>query len=318
MQQRGIALLLVLSTVFLISIMLSTTYFYLSDAILVGEKSKRRQFEKQLLLGAESILLNFILKKSSTKEYSIDLAELLLNPLNIIRLDDQEISYRLIDMTNCFNVNTLNYYSDSIDNNVLYPWLVLRNILQLNKITSSELNEIIEKLNNHLPANPSLMSIEYDHNYMGDSLQLSNSINKLLNINDVDFLKIAPLFCSRQDNTLLININMLEFTHGKLVQAVLMNTINESDTSKLILSKPDKGWETVELFFNFIVKKSAVDINKVNLLLENRMLNFSHDEFYFMSTFKLVKEDGNYQLISFFHGKGKNITVLRRRLISNE
>ncbi|WP_181952686.1 type II secretion system protein GspK [Yersinia canariae] len=318
MQQRGIALLLVLSTILLMSIMLSTTYFYLSETIFWVGNSKKRQFEKHLLLGAEDVFSNFYFKKYSTQEYLVEFSDLFVNSQNIIMLNNKEISYRLIDMTNCFNVNTINYYSTNIDNNALYPWLVLKYILQLNNITSSVLNKIITNFAHSSPADSILGSIAHEHHSLENYLQLNNSIDKSLNIGDEFFLQIAPLFCSRIDNTLLININMLEDKHSKLIQAVLMNEINESDTSKILLSKPDKGWVTVESFLDFLLKSSFVDTDMINKLLENRILYFTHDEYYFISVFKLGMEGEDYQLTSLFHVKGKDITVLRRRFSFNE
>lgn len=318
MQQRGIALLLVLSTILLMSIMLSTTYFYLSETIFFVGNSKKRQFEKHLLLGAEDVFSNFYFKKYSTKEYLVGFSDLFINSKNIIMLNNKEISYRLIDMTNCFNINTINYHSTNIDNNALYPWLVLKYILQLNNITSSVLNKIITNFAHSSPADSILGSMPHEHHSLEHYLQLNNSIDKSLNIGDEVFLQLAPLFCSRIDNTLLININMLEDKHSKLIQAVLMNEINESDTSKILLSKPDKGWVTVESFLDFLLKSSFVDTDMINKLLENRILYFTHDEYYFISVFKLGMEGEDYQLTSLFHVKGKDITVLRRRFSFNE
>ncbi|HDL8472012.1 TPA: general secretion pathway protein GspK, partial [Yersinia enterocolitica] len=160
-----------------------------------------------------------------------------------------------MDRTSCFNVNTL-YDSFGNMNNKYYPWLVLDNILQLNNTVSSVINKLMTMFAQY-PANASdLDRIDRDFLTIGQAFQRGNSIDKILNISSESFLYIAPLVCSRNDNKLLINVNMLNAKSSYLLQAIFMNEITGSDVYKVILSKPAQGWLTVESFFESLANNS--------------------------------------------------------------
>ncbi|EPS8492530.1 type II secretion system protein GspK [Yersinia enterocolitica] len=314
MKQRGIALLLVLSSILLMSTMVSATYLYLSNMIYFVRNSITKQDDKQLLLGSEGIFLNNIAKEILNGEsFSGTYSKLLTYP-SVISINNRYVYYRLIDRTSCFNVNTLYYSFSSMNkNNKYYPWLVLDNILQLNNTVSSVINKLMTMFAQY-PADASdLDRIDRDFLTIGQAFQRGNSIDKILNISSESFLYIAPLICSRNDNKLLINVNMLNAKNSYLLQAIFMNDITGSDVYKVILSKPAQGWLTVESFFEFLANNSSVDIDRINELKNVEMLKFSNNEYYFSSNFKV--DNGDSQLMSFFHVKGSTITVLHRRFI---
>ncbi|HHL2560526.1 TPA: type II secretion system protein GspK [Yersinia enterocolitica] len=314
MKQRGIALLLVLSSVLLMSTIVSTTYLYLSDMLNFVGDSRTKQDEKQLLLASEDFFLNNIIKEIFTDgDFGRVYIRLLTSPTTI-RIKNKKIYYSLIDRTSCFNVNTLyDYFSNTNKNNGYYPWLVLKNILQLNNITSPILNKVMIVLVKDLSNAPNSDRIDREFLAIAQALQLGNSIDKLLNISSENFSHIAPLLCSRNDNTLFINVNMLDVKNSKLMQAIFMNEITENDIYKAILSKPVQGWKTGESFFQFIANNSEVSIDRINELKKVDILKFSHNEYYFSSNFQIEK--GDSQLMSLFHVRENTITVLQRRFI---
>ncbi|EKA26585.1 type II secretion system protein GspK [Yersinia enterocolitica] len=312
MKQRGIALLLVLSSILLMSTMISATYLYLSNIIYFVGNSITKQDDKQLLLGSEGIFINNIAKEILNGEDFGGTYSKLLTSNSAISINNRDVYYSLIDRTSCFNVNTL-YDSFGNMNNKYYPWLVLDNILQLNNTVSSVINKLMTMFAQY-PANASdLDRIDRDFLTIGQAFQRGNSIDKILNISSESFLYIAPLVCSRNDNKLLINVNMLNAKSSYLLQAIFMNEITGSDVYKVILSKPAQGWLTVESFFESLANNSSVDIDRINELKNVEMLKFSNNEYYFSSNFKV--DNGDSQLMSLFHVKGDTITVLHRRFI---
>ncbi|HDL8512750.1 TPA: general secretion pathway protein GspK [Yersinia enterocolitica] len=312
MKQRGIALLLVLSSILLMSTMISATYLYLSNIIYFVGNSITKQDDKQLLLGSEGIFINNIAKEILNGEDFGGAYSKLLTSNSAISINNRDVYYSLIDRTSCFNVNTL-YDSFGNMNNKYYPWLVLDNILQLNNTVSSVINKLMTMFAQY-PADASdLDRIDRDFLTIGQAFQRGNSIDKILNISSESFLYIAPLVCSRDDNKLLINVNMLNAKSSYLLQAIFMNEITGSDVYKVILSKPAQGWLTVESFFESLANNSSVDIDRINELKNVEMLKFSNNEYYFSSNFKV--DNGDSQLMSLFHVKGNTITVLHRRFI---
>ncbi|WP_174848554.1 type II secretion system protein GspK [Yersinia artesiana] len=314
MKQRGIALLLVLPSVLLMSTMLSTSYLYLSEMLFFIGDSRKKQDEKQLLLGSEYVFLNEISKDILIDGGFSGVYFRLLSSPGTIRVNNKDVHYSLIDRTNCLNVNALyNYFINMNKNNEYYPWLVLKNILHLNNITSSVLNEIMMVFVQD--RSDAFNSNRIDRGFLAiqRTLQIGDSIDKLLNISSENFSHIAPLLCSRNDNTLLINVDMLDFNKVKLMQAIFMNEITENEMHKTILSKPAQGWGTVESFFEFLEKNSGVGIDRINELKKVDMLKFSHNEYYFSSNFKIEK--GDLQLMSLFQVRRGVITVLQRRFI---
>ncbi|WP_050941861.1 type II secretion system protein GspK [Yersinia enterocolitica] len=312
MKQRGIALLLVLSSILLMSTMISATYLYLSNIIYFVGNSITKQDDKQLLLGSEGIFINNIAKEILNGEDFGGTYSKLLTSNSAISINNRDVYYSLIDRTSCFNVNTL-YDSFGNMNNKYYPWLVLDNILQLNNTVSSVINKLMTMFAQY-PADASdLDRIDRDFLTIGQAFLRGNSIDKILNISSESFLYIAPLVCSRNDNKLLINVNMLNAKSSYLLQAIFMNEITGSDVYKVILSKPAQGWLTVESFFESLANNSSVDIDRINELKNVEMLKFSNNEYYFSSNFKV--DNGDSQLMSLFHVKGNTITVLHRRFI---
>lgn len=310
-KQRGAALLLVLSGILLMSTMVSTTYLYLSNMLYFVGDSRTKQDDKQLLLGSEGVFFNNIAKEILNREgFGGAYSKLLTSP-SAISINNRDVYYSLIDRTSCFNINTLyDSFSNMNKYNKYYPWLVLDNILQLNNIVSSVSNKLMTIFIQY-PSN--LDHIDSFFLAIGQAFQRGNSIDKILNISSESFLYIAPLICSRNDNKLLININMLNAKSSYLVQAIFMNEITGSDMYKVILSKPAQGWLTVESFFEFLANNSSVDIDRINELKNVEMLKFSNNEYYFSSNFKV--DNGDSQLMSLFHVKGNTISVLHRRFI---
>ncbi|CNH27206.1 type II secretion system protein GspK [Yersinia kristensenii] len=323
MKQRGVALLLVLSVTLLMSTMVSIAYFYLIDMLYFVANSQLNQSNKRLLLSSEDVFLKNIVEKMLNKASFETIPSMLLTSESVIRINNRDVHYKIIDRTNCFNVNTLHYNLSYINNDdYIYPWLVLKYLLQLNDIQSTVLNEIIMELNHAYQANSKKININsgYGHSVLAirNALLVGDSIGSLLNIDDEDFLKIVPFLCYRNDTTLLVNINTLKAKHSPLLQAIFMNEINESDINKAILFKSNNKFETIDSFFDFIVTNSIIDINKMNKIRDINRLKFLHDEYYFSSIFRLESKGGVHQLMSLFHMNEKDVTVLQRRLSFSE
>ncbi|HDL8336600.1 TPA: general secretion pathway protein GspK, partial [Yersinia enterocolitica] len=97
MKQRGIALLLVLSSILLMSTMISATYLYLSNIIYFVGNSITKQDDKQLLLGSEGIFINNIAKEILNGEDFGGTYSKLLTSNSAISINNRDVYYSLID-----------------------------------------------------------------------------------------------------------------------------------------------------------------------------------------------------------------------------
>lgn len=312
MEQRGIALLLVLCVLLLMSVMVTISSDYWVEMYYLTEKEKKEKENKWLLLAAERFFLNDMIKTVSNDNFMIN------KSANII-INRKNIDVALIEVGNCFNINTLQYsLSKENAKNKAYPWWVLKNILQLENRPSSYLNEIIMD---------SAFFFKTNHKSDHDDIELIFKIKQELLVDDfvesilkIDefFFNTSPIFCSRNDDKLLINVNMLEARHTKLIQAIFLHVLNEVDITKIILSKPENGWSSVTHFFESIMNDTTIDIDDVLKIINLEMLNFSHDEYHFLSNFKVSDKYISHQLKSHFYIKNKKITLLDRRFSIGE
>ncbi|OWF77515.1 hypothetical protein B4900_16385 [Yersinia rohdei] len=192
---------------------------------------------------------------------------------NII-INRKNIDVALIEVGNCFNINTLQHsLSKENAKNKAYPWWVLKNILQLENRPSLYLNEIIMD---------SEFFFKTNHKSDYDDIELIIKIKQELLVDDFvesllkvdEFFSIHHYICSRNDDKLLINVNMLEARHTKLIQAIFFHVLNEVDITKIILSKPENGWSSVTHFFESIMNDTTIDIDDVLKIINLEILSF--------------------------------------------
>ena len=321
--QQGFALLLVLCAILFMSAIISITYRNLYDFYYFVENNKNKQFDKQLLLASERLFLKEFNKVNTKEVHSNNILTSLSALPETIKLNNRVVHYRLVENTNCFNVKTLNSDFNRVNkDDVIYLWIVFKYILQFNDLTYQSPGSRMRDFDFS-------SEINFHHDYIGgidDSLMpgAENTLaagylsDYLINISDVDLLKITPFLCYRNDDVLLININMLELKHSKLLQSILMDMIDEDDVTKLISSKPAGGWTSVNFFFEYMAKNTAIDSDNIDRLKNILVLKFTHDKYYFSSIFKLANNNGSYQLRSTFYVNDKGVTVVRRRFSSSE
>lgn len=314
--QYGIALLLVLSIILLMSGMAFTSNYYWSDMYALFDINERRKLQQWILLENEGEMSKEIISEVlHPKGRSNDLARFFSHP-RAIKINESHVYYRVIDKTNCFNIYSFN---NNLCKNKTQPysWRVFKNLLMGAGGAMSDVNNILddisyllkqnccEELNTNIQAT-SVSSIKLD--------SFKNNLANYLSSHDYEFLlKIVPLICTRNDNTLLINVNALEVEQSKLIQAMFMNIISEEDIINTILAKPVNGWGSIESFFESILSNSMIAIDDIQKVKEVVMSSFSIDEYFITLDFWLDDKNEYYHLTNFLHVKNEEITVLQRR-----
>lgn len=319
MNQRGIALLMVLCALFLMSATVMTSYHYWLEAYSLVKNGQQRQKEKWILLGAEEKVTSDFIKYISNDTYAYDGFRQLISRLNYVKLNNLNIKAKIIDNTNCFNVKSLRIDIHDTDEIIgYYSWKVFKELLLISGIERDETKNIIYRI---LKSYHSDLVFD-DFADANSGLKSANKINYELNefnllssMNHSDFLKISSILCTRSDNKLLVNINMLKKSNSKYLQAMLLSSVSEQDVYNIILAKPEGGWTDFSLFYNLILANSSMKITSIDKIISD---NFTLDEYYFYCIFWLEHEDSSYQLTSFIHYLNNTITILQRRYSFSE
>lgn len=312
MEQRGMALLLVLCILLLMSAMVTISSYYWLEIYYITEKIKNSNSRRWLLLGAEEIFLQEMTVNISSKQLINNISLATRTSPNFMVINDSYINFNLIEQVNCFNINALQYLSINDKSlNTVYPWLVLKNILQPENIASMTLNDMEINNEDFFNVNDKVYNVRV--NAVLTDILASNLFNVDRFVSDK-----SSIFCSRNDDKLLINVNLLEARQSKLVQAMLLNMINEAVITRAILSRPVNGWSSAKEFFDFIFNDSNIDAEDMHKLRKIIVSSFSHDEYYFSSIFRSDGNNVSYQLISLFKVKESHISVLERRFSVGE
>lgn len=312
MEQRGIALLLVLCILLLMSSMVTISSSYWLEIYYSAEKIKNSNSRRWLLLGAEEIFLQEMTVNISNKQLINNISLATHTSPNFMVINDSYINFNLIEQVNCFNINALQYLSINDKSlNTVYPWLVLKRILQLENIAFMTLYDVEINDDDFFNVNHKVNDVRIN------AILTEILANNLFNVDRFDSDK-SSIFCSRNDDRLLINVNLLDVRQSKLVQAMLLNMINEAVITRAILSRPVNGWSSVKEFFDFIFNDSNIDGEDMHKLRRIIVSNFSHDEYYFSSIFRSDSDNVSYQLISVFKVKDSQVSILERRYSVDE
>lgn len=317
MKQCGIALLLVLCVLLLMSGILMTSYYRQSEIFLLSKINKQKKLEKWLLLGAEEKIVIGRVKDNLINILSSHISSEGYNSPENIKIDDLNVSYNLIDNTNCFNIKFIQPSLSDAKQSETYSWTVFKNIVNSLDVSDSDKNNITKAVRYYLKEN---LDKEFVIGKVGVSRlsmismrPIASEIDFLVNINSDIYSELASILCVRYDNSLVININTLEIKHGKLIQAILMNLVDENAIVKTILSKPNHGWINLHIFLDTLIKNSDLTKEDIYKVREIIMSTFSHDRYFISLLLWPNNEHANYQLTSFLHVRLRGVEVLHRR-----
>ncbi|CNB48310.1 general secretion pathway protein GspK [Yersinia similis] len=315
MNQHGIALLIVLCTLFLMSTMVMVSYHYWFDIYYLVKNSQQRQKEKWILLGAEEKFVSELIKKISYDSFHYNEFRHSVSE-GQITTGKWSVNIKSIDNTNCFNINALRTKVSNPEKIIkTYPWRVFKYLLLISGVEIKETQDTLARL---IDLYRSSLIFEQRNNGLSMLKNIPyevDEINISSNMSRDDFLKIAPMLCIRRDRELLVNINMLEVENSQYLQTVLLNTVTERDIYDVISAKPNKGWGSTFLFYSLLTSYSTMSDRDVN---KNILDKLTVDEYFINYIFRIDSKDSYYQLISFIHVVGKTITVLQRRYSFSE
>lgn len=315
MNQNGIALLMVLCALFLMSTMVMTSYHYWFDIYYLAKNSQQRQKEKWILLGAEEKFVSELIKNISDDRFNNNNFRRLISGGRVTS-GTWNVNLKSIDNTNCFNINALKTKISNPEEIIeTYSWQVFKHLLLISGVgvqeTQDTLDRVVELYRSNLiieQGNNGLSTLKYI-SYEVDEINISSKMNR------ADFLKIVPMLCIRGDRKLLVNINMLDAGNSQYLQAALLNKVSARDIYDVISAKPNNGWDNIFIFYDLLSSHSPMSARNVN---KNILDKLTVDEYFINYIFRIDHEDSYYQLITFIHAVGKSIAILNRRYSFSE
>lgn len=146
MNQNGIALLMVLCALFLMSTMVMASYNYWFDIYYLAKNSQQRQKEKWILLGAEEKFVSKLIKNTSEDRFNDNEFRRLLSG-GRVTVGTWNVNFKSIDNTNCFNINALKTKISNPEEIIeTYSWQVFKYLLLISGVGVKETQDTLERV----------------------------------------------------------------------------------------------------------------------------------------------------------------------------
>lgn len=297
-RQRGVALLMVLILLVLMSVMAAKISQQFSGNLQRIQYQLSQQQLRWAILGADKQVLNALAKDVADPQKAGSVQQLWKEPLE---RDDGEVTLKseLVDGQNCFNVNALLGPADSSpapgnapadgapaasnDPNALSPEAQREKILEY-LLTSTGINPVsaetvYQQLEEYLGVEkPEQDSSRRDFTqaYAAQKPPRVPARQMMYSISELKLLpgfplsyyaKVKTLLCALPATKTAININTLSRDEAPLLSALFFGSLTAEDVMRLIDQRPEAGWETLEAFKTqleqqFPVKSQAANLDK--------------------------------------------------------
>ncbi|GGD33580.1 MULTISPECIES: type II secretion system minor pseudopilin GspK [Franconibacter] len=308
-RQRGVALLVVLILLVLMSVMAAKISQQFSGNLQRIQYQLSQQQLRWAILGADKQVLNALAKDIADPQKAGSIQQLWKEPLERI---DGEVTLKseLVDGQNCFNVNSL-LATDSAapaasaageasgapnDAGALTPEAQQAKIVQ-SLLTSAGINPasaetVYQQLEDYLGVEnsaPNAAPRDFAPAYAArkpprvPARQMMFSISELKLLPDFPltyYAKVKTLLCALPATKTAINVNTLTRDEAPLLSALFFGSLTAEDVMRLIDQRPEAGWESLEAFKTqleqqFPVKSQAASLDKY-LTLNSQFYTLYH------------------------------------------
>lgn len=311
-QQRGMALLVVLLALALISILV--------DNIL--DKNKRMYLRtvsevdktqiKWYTYAAENMAKNILHRDKINYPRKTHLAQNWAQ--TELQIGGGKVRGRIFDAQACFNLNALSQMVEN-EKNTSYVVKVFRQLLLNLGVDASQIAQIISSISNRQISDVLMNKEIYNgvHFAHGASELLAQQrrmqdISELRMISGIDFdiyQKLLPYVCVLPTSTLLVNINTLKESQGVLLAALLLKDINSFPATTLLKKRPRTGWDSVAMFLTQLQLKESETTEAIsNLVVSSN---------YFSVHLNTIIGDYQFNQYSLVVWKGKRIHTVHRK-----
>lgn len=268
-KQQGVALILVLLIVAVVSIIATETSSRIQFEIQKAQNLQQYQQSYWYALGAERLARGLL--EAAKNDPTVHLDQAWANALLSYPIDGGAMSIQISDQQNCFNVNALATLNTPEVSQPELP-LLQRQLTQLLvelDADPSQIPQLMEPLLDWLDSDtlPSgYQGVEDLHYsalnpaYLPANGRLSelSELRRIEGFNPTDaqqraFIdRLRPYLCALPSAALLININTLPAAHAPLLAALSEATIPLLDLQEALESRPAKGYADIDEFWNLL------------------------------------------------------------------
>lgn len=315
--QRGVALLIVLMIVALVSVLATTMGTRLQLQVQRTANIKDNNQAYWYAMGAEAFAGKSLkqLLEESADTISIDQpwAQEFIYPV-----DNGQITARLEDMQSCFNVNAL----PKADANQArqqsvtpameaFHRMLLESGLEMDSYTADTFRDSLadwldedDQMRPYGAEDSEYESKEFPYLAANGKMSSQSELRLIKGVQPQWLNKILPLVCViPSSDSLKINVNTLTPERAAILAGLTGMTLSQAKS--LISSRPRDGWEDLNQFFG------EPDIAALSIEQDRRDW-FSVSTEYFMLHTKTRYNKATFTLTTVFHAQTAGVSVLRR------
>ncbi len=317
-RQRGVALIVVLLVLAMMTIMASSMLERLQRHFYRVE-SQRYQLQTLWYGNGMESLAKVAIEQSLKDSDTVNLSQVWATKGQRYPLDGGEVEGDIIDQRACFNLNSFAALKSS-EGNPSRPFLLqyFQMVLEAMSVESFLAGTIADNTWEFLDQNETVQSL-----YGGeDSLYEGFSPPYVVanqNLSDVSewraiqgvsgdiYQKVVPLLCALPEQNFLLNVNTLENTHAALLSALFTPYLSVSDATSILSDRPYDGWNSVNEFLRHPILKV---LSQESVKTATPFLSVSSN--YFQLDAEVTVDRVRTRVVSLFERQGDHVFVVRR------
>ena len=316
-KEDGTALVLVLLVVALVTVLGVTSVGRIHSSIGVSSDISFKQQSFWYALGIESKASSFIQEMNSKKKFSTEMISDLDIPTIIVEIEGGRIEGSIKDLTTCFNLNGMVYFSD--DNQLIVNQTGIdqfRNLLRILGVEDLKQDKLIYSLVDWIDSNDFTEDVngaEDDFYTRLESPYLSANqsifhINELINIKNFDaetLSLLSPYICALSKmGSNFINVNAIKKNQPEILVMLFGESLSLVSAANILSDRPLLGFaDTEELLShpelsNIRLSNSAINNIKFNsdfYQLTTKVKNFGYP--FVLNSYLQVLESGKVSVV---------------------
>lgn len=322
-QQRGVALLMVLLLLVVMSVLVSQMTQSYRLMWLHVSQLKTFQQVRWSLLGGESLVGAILTRSARDEPEKTTLTQYWAIKGKTFAIDNATLRGEVTDAQACFNINSLSgQQGDDPVRSLSYRSAVFQQLLRnldIEEFRALQITTALEEwLTSAEPGQKQYASGDNDYLAMTPPYLPANrpmqDISELRAVKGVDaaiYRRLAPYICALPNSWLQVNINTLQPEQAPLLAALFLETLTPDDAQKIIAARPFEGWDSVEAFLALDVLSNRAQGDSDNTLSLDSILSVR--SLYFESSLEVNIDNNRAQMKSLFQRQGDNRLVVVRR-----
>jgi len=336
-QSRGMALMIVLLVVALISVVATQLGSLIQLNIQQASNRERYQQAYWFALGGERLARELLAAALATDK-RIHLQQAWANPLLAYPIEGGTIRIRIRDQQNCFNLNALSPLGtpqdaaqETAQREQPLPLRQLAQLLQTLDASASQVEQRLDPLRDWLDSDtlPSGLNGAEDLFYTKLQPPYLPANGPLVDPSEVNFIdgfrrtaygagdseaqdllkKLRPYLCTLPSDKQLVNLNTLEVQQAALLSALFEGEVAPEQLSQLLNQRPAEGFMNVDEFRELLHAEELLTSGIEAIL--RAQLGVSSE--FFLARIEVEYHEANLLLYSAIHLRNGSSVVYQRR-----